>query len=430
MAELLIIEAMFVVKLRRRNYFALRLSACLAIIFTVVGLFPVRYTAWYNSMMFLLFFALTLGGIAFCFRDTFWNIIFCGLAAYTVKHIAYLLNAMLINAFTDNSGNVYTGDAFTEQSGWQLAVSILVYIECYAMVYAEAYLLFIKIIPKEPDLQLGRANIIVISGLVIIVDIVTNMFTVYNENADELSVFLEQLYNLITCLLVLWLQFQKLRQKQILEDYDIIRKILDREQQQYKHLKENMDIINVKCHDLKHQLRETRHSEHIDLNELKSVEQAISIYQAAARTGNETLDIILMDKLLYCDDKGINITCIADGKSISFMREEDIYSLFGNALDNAITAVEELVEPPREIKLSVKSLGDVVKIRIENKFTGKLKLEDGVPVTTKRDKQYHGFGMLSMRMVAAKYGGKLNVEIKDDMFALNVVFGDVAKYGK
>lgn len=50
-------------------------------------------------MMFLVFFMQRIGGIAFCFKDTFWTIIFCNIAAYTVKHVAYLIDAILIKAF-------------------------------------------------------------------------------------------------------------------------------------------------------------------------------------------------------------------------------------------------------------------------------------------------------------------------------------------
>jgi cell division protein FtsB len=371
--------------------------------------------------MFLLFFVLTLLMVIFCFRDRLWNVLFCCLAAYTVQHVAYLLNTILINLFIDDYGNVYQGGELPQLTAGQNAVIWIVYFACYLMVYAEAYLLLISIIPKNPDLQLGRTVMIVICGLVIIVDIVFNMYTVYNTEGT-LAVFLEEVYNLIICLLVLQMQFQKLRQKKILEDYDVIQKILEKEQMQYKHLKDNMNIINVKCHDLKHQLRAIRHDEHSDLKELKQVEQAISIYQTAARTGNETLDIVLMDKLLYCDKNGINITCIADGQSLSFISEVDIYSLFGNALDNAITAVEPLPEQYRDIKLTVKNIGDVVHVRLENRFKGKIRLEDGVPVTTKKNKQYHGYGFLSMQMIAAKYNGKVKVDVDGDKFILNVVF--------
>lgn len=248
------------------------------------------------------------------------------------------------------------------------------------------------------------------------------MVTVYNADADQASFFLEQIYNLIICLLILWIQFQKLRQKAIMSDYDVIHKILDQEREQFKHLKENMNYINVKCHDLKHQLRAAYRDETVDLEKLKRAEQAIAIYQTVARTGNETLDIVLTDKLLYCEKNNVTITCIADGKSLSFMSEEDIYSLFGNALDNAVLAVEQLPEPYREAKLTVKSLGDVVSVRVENKFKGKLKFEDGLPVTTKGDKKYHGYGIMSMRMIAAKYNGKINIDVNEDNFVLNIVF--------
>ncbi len=290
------------------------------------------------------------------------------------------------------------------------------------MVYAETYFLLTAMIPKNPDLQLGKSSLIVVCLLVVVADIVFNMVTVYNADADQTSFFLEQIYNLIICLLILWIQFQKLRQKAIMSDYDVIHKILDQEREQFKHLKENMNYINVKCHDLKHQLRAAYRDETVDLEKLKRAEQAIAIYQTVARTGNETLDIVLTDKLLYCEKNNVTITCIADGKSLSFMSEEDIYSLFGNALDNAVLAVEQLPEPYREVKLTVKSLGDVVSVRVENKFKGKLKFEDGLPVTTKGDKKYHGYGIMSMRMIAAKYNGKINIDVNEDNFVLNIVF--------
>ena len=180
MIELLIIEAMFVSRLRRRKYFLLRLIPCIIIIFTVVTFFPLKYDALYNSFMFLLFFVLTLLMVIFCFRDRLWNVLFCCLAAYTVQHVAYLLNTILINLFIDDYGNVYQGGELPQLTAGQNAVIWIVYFACYLMVYAEAYLLLISIIPKNPDLQLGRTVMIVICGLVIIVDIVFNMYTVYN----------------------------------------------------------------------------------------------------------------------------------------------------------------------------------------------------------------------------------------------------------
>lgn len=37
-----------------------------------------------------------------------------------------------------------------------------------------------------------------------------------------------------------------------------------------------------------------------------------------------------------------------EGKLLSFMKQSDIYSLFGNAVDNAIKAVERLSDEDRK----------------------------------------------------------------------------------
>ena len=66
MAELLIIEALFTYKLRRRKFFWLRLLGCLAVIFAAVALFPVRNEPLYSSVMFLTFFVLTVGAMVVC----------------------------------------------------------------------------------------------------------------------------------------------------------------------------------------------------------------------------------------------------------------------------------------------------------------------------------------------------------------------------
>ena len=46
---------------------------------------------------------------------------------------------------------------------------------------------------------------------------------------------------------------------------------------------------------------------------------------------------------------------------------------------------------------------------------------DGLPVTTKSNRQYHGFGMKSMRHLATKYGGSLVTSVKDHVFSLQIL---------
>ena len=64
----------------------------------------------------------------------------------------------------------------------------------------------------------------------------------------------------------------------------------------------------------------------------------------------------------------------------------------------------------------------MVSIHIENYFDGERIVTNGLPKTTKGDEDYHGFGMLSMRIIAEKYGGTLAVEFRGNVFCLNIMF--------
>ena len=47
--------------------------------------------------------------------------------------------------------------------------------------------------------------------------------------------------------------------------------------------------------------------------------------------------------------------------------------------------------------------------------------KDGLPVTGQDDKDFHGFGMKSMRMVVEQYGGELIVSFADNIFKVQIV---------
>jgi sensor histidine kinase regulating citrate/malate metabolism len=129
------------------------------------------------------------------------------------------------------------------------------------------------------------------------------------------------------------------------QELELVNLLLEKEHEQYRLSKENIAIINQKCHDLKHQIRAVRKVTEEERDQyLREVEESISIYESIVQTGNEVLDTILTEKSLYCREKGITISCVADGKLLEFINPMDLYSLFGNALDNSIEAVEQFEE--------------------------------------------------------------------------------------
>ena len=137
---------------------------------------------------------------------------------------------------------------------------------------------------------------------------------------------------------------------------DALKSILERQYENYRIRQESISLVNQKYHDLKHQIALLRSEIGADqkLDCLDQVESEIRSYEAQNKTGNEVLDAILTGKSLYCAEHGITMTAVADGHALDFMSVMDLSALFGNALDNAIEAAEQVPDPEqRLIVLSV-----------------------------------------------------------------------------
>ena len=94
------------------------------------------------------------------------------------------------------------------------------------------------------------------------------------------------------------------------------------------------------------------------------------------------------------------------------MKVEDIYAIFGNALDNAIRAVMELEDAMKRV-ISVKIViqNSILMIQIQNYYSGKLRFEKGLPLTTMKSIQY----------TAEKYNGTITVNAENDIFMLQIL---------
>ena len=145
------------------------------------------------------------------------------------------------------------------------------------------------------------------------------------------------------------------------------------------------------------------------------------IYDSTVKTGNVVLDTLLTEKKLQCESKSIKLTTVVNGKILEFLDEMEVYSLFGNALSNAIESVGAISdEDMRHIAVTVKQIGHMCSIHIENPYVGELVFDDDLPETTK-DKNWHGFGMRSMDRIVSSYGGVMTVTAEGSIFKLDIL---------
>ena len=151
--------------------------------------------------------------------------------------------------------------------------------------------------------------------------------------------------------------------------------------------------------------------------------QLVDTYDSIFKTGNKTIDLELTEKEILCRNKNIRFTSLLDGKRFSFMHESDLYSLFGNLLDNAIEACEKLQDPEkRVVSLTSETSRGFLCLHEENYFEGSLQFENGLPQTTKKDRFFHGIGTKSLALIAQKYGGSMSMQTRGDIFVVDMLF--------
>ena len=138
-------------------------------------------------------------------------------------------------------------------------------------------------------------------------------------------------------------------------------------------------------------------------------------------TGNYRLDTVLFCEQQIAQEDGIRIVFThgsvfpAEG-----VGSDAIYTIFPNALDNAIEACRK-VEGERLITVSSRIGGNTVFVSIKNPCAEQVVLKNGVPQTGKKDKASHGYGIRSIKKAAAGYGDD-NVEFlsEDGVFELRL----------
>lgn len=426
MAWLIFGEALFLFKFERKKHFLIKLPLVLLSCFIFALIFPIPSSnSFYSMMMFFLMFLFTYFASFFLFEAN-WKIrLFSMICGYTCEHIAYETYFSVINLLNINKNGLsglYDYGTISLFTGWQ---DILIYFFSYIIVY---YLIFIMF-----ALRLNKNNFyeakydfkfLVVGCIFILSDIVINSIVSWYSTIHFENIYLGivALINVLCCFIGLFYIFEMFYSNNIKNQMKIIEEIQKKESNQYKISKETIDMINIKCHDFRHQIREFGDNQKIDNEAINNLNKLIRIYDSTYHTENEALNVILNEKTLLCNNKNIRFTCIVDGNALNFIENEDIYSLFGNLIDNSIEAVNQLDDNEKIISLKIKQVGNIVSISIKNGYKGKIQMENNLPLSKKEDNIHHGFGMKSIKMVCEKYNGNLRLNIENNIFIVTILF--------
>lgn len=405
---------------QKRKYYFLRLIGGIAVCLAATALYlPIRSfivsqgygvavitvsVVWYMGII-----CLTGGLMAFCHKMNKTELIWILITAYSAQHFIYVTAVEIM--FFAVLGRV--------KDVWgQLGLSVAF----AAAIYTAMYFLFIPKggSNKRLNLQNDWRNF---SVLCVFFVIFFGSTFVNQSNARREGInYLSMISDLVNCLLVVAVQYVSQRNARMRYEKEALAKSLENEKRRYEVFKNSVDYINIKCHDLKHEINAMRSSGQFRTERLDEIAESIAVYESFADTGNKILDTLLTDVNFLCLNNGISFSCMADASGFSAMKNEDVYCLFRNMLDNAVEYIKTVEDDEKKfIRLFVKNNGNMKVIHQENYFEGGLSLADGLPKTTKPDKFNHGFGMKSMRRIAKKYGGDMRVTAENNLFKIDIV---------
>lgn len=428
-AELGTATWMFACHFDRREHFYARLATIVTLVVCVCLLTPPDTGASEFEKILIIQIAgfsallpVLIAIVLFLFNTSFWNSLYACVMAYTMQNLAYGLFSFAYMIVGNHGFDV--GD---------MRLNAFCSIIAMTVVYTICYFTLIKKIDANHLSAREDKLALLVFVVVLLVTVVFDMIlkTLPILGIAHIYVYALRIVHTAVCIFMLYAEYEMLYNKRLQADAATLESLVGASERQYKMSRENIEAINIKCHDLKHQIRELRNGGNAVSNQaLNEIEHAVGIYDAVIKTGNDALDTILTEKSLLCEQEKIALSCIADGSALGNIAPSDLYSLFGNILDNAIEAARGVGDTDRRtIGLTVRKILGMTIIHAENFYAGEVKIQDGLPVTTKRrtdgnlDTTNHGFGMQSIRLIAQRYSGSMKCSAQDGLFTLDILLG-------
>lgn len=323
MFEVLLASHLFAYYLTHRKQYILRMIITAFICLTIALFLPQPSTLFYGSFLYLFLFFMAGFSLYICYSETFWPLLFCTVTGYTIHHLAYTLNDLCCAAA-----------ALYDFSFPSAALYFCTLLPPYLL----SFFFLTKDLRKYHKIQVDNKKMLVLSCIAILVDVFLGLFLASNTTPETRPsyAFVFDPAVIISCILILSMLFSLFTNKTLQSEVQIMQQLLNEQKKQYRLSRDNIQLINLKCHDLKYQIRKLRKNEkEVDRDVLQEIENSIGIYDSVVHTGNNALDVILTEKSLICEKENIQLTCMADHENFNFISPTDIYSLFGNALDNA-----------------------------------------------------------------------------------------------
>lgn len=152
---------------------------------------------------------------------------------------------------------------------------------------------------------------------------------------------------------------------------------------------------------------------------LRRLDERLEALSTTRFTGNDTLDALLSQKRSEARALGIDFCVTPLAIPALPLDSVEVCTLFGNALDNAMEGcgrLESGVEPYVDVRMT--RVGNYLSVAIVNPCVAEPRRAGDGFVSSKREGNRIGIGVVSMRRVVEKYGGAIQFGFRRGEFSV------------
>lgn len=398
----------------KRSYYPLRLALVFLVTCTLNIL---TYFIWNSEVPFIVFlrsisafllFLITLVGLPFCYKASFPSCLLAGTIGYCLQNSSYcLMSTIRIQLPIDATEN------------WYYLLLMLVPIFLIECLTIDRLYLHDPKYRKGIDKIKEKRQIFITFFTIAALSLISSYGMKYSAkyDSDEFMV-ITYLFNIAVGAISMTSELEMILSHQTTKEATRIKTLYEKDKENFKQASENIDMVNIRMHDMRHRLDAL--DSRIGKEELDEIKNSMAVYEQIATTNCPAFDLVLKEKSVILTSNKIRFTCFLDAAKLNYISKGSLYSIFENALSNAIEAVKKLPEEKRVISITGNDFGDYLTVHIENYCLVDTNTQEGK--TTDPDKIHHGFGLKSMNITMNENHGRMSVTKKGDLFALDLLF--------
>ena len=137
-------------------------------------------------------------------------------------------------------------------------------------------------------------------------------------------------------------------------------------------------------------------------------------------TNHVIVNVILNQKYQYARENGITMVIRVNDLSCLRMKKEDLVVLLSNLLDNAIEACKNIsADKIIQFKMIIEEENLILSVR--NPMDMPLKIEGKRILSSKKDQQNHGIGLLNIENIVRKNHGNSSMKCENGYFSFSAM---------